>query len=160
MAQGIQCSFLLNIYYLHVNNKLEFDEFVFKFDRNDFSYSTWHKKRKLARSSLLTRSSYKNSSKDGEDKQFISYFTLENFSLLTAEQLIGWQQRIWELEFWIKTWSAKHKTRGMFPRKWNGKLSKTRDNAAKEQIDNDFIALYISTVCQTMGCAKNRLSCS
>ena len=86
MAQGNQCSFLLNIYYLHVTSKLEFDDFVSKFDRNDLSYSTWHKKRKLIRSSLLTRSSYKNGSKDGEDKQFVSYFTLEKFSLLTADR--------------------------------------------------------------------------
>ena len=85
MARGHQCCFLLNIYYVHIQDSKDFNEFTSQFKREDLTYSTWHKKRKSIQRYLKAKTSYKNDSAEEELAKFQEYFSYAKFKELSGQ---------------------------------------------------------------------------
>ena len=84
MALTQQCGFLSVTYFIKILNSDELWQFINNYKVHDLSVDKSQKIRKQSRKKLLLKSSYINTSGNGEQQVYLDHFSYANYMLLSA----------------------------------------------------------------------------
>ena len=85
MALKQHCAFLSVTYFIKITSSNELRDFIDTYSVTDLPVGKWQNMRKRCRTKLLLKSSYINSSKNGEQQIFLEHFSYANYMLMSKE---------------------------------------------------------------------------